>query len=134
MLRKNAMSLQPLTLVLAAAGLTLSSVAHAQTVRVKCEIRDDRSKVSVDGRDLSPRNGDFMALVASGDNFAMSGIQTAIGDEVEFDFDSEADDVAEGATEIAPDFIEGNQVTARLLRAPSGPTVISARVRCRDRR
>jgi hypothetical protein len=95
-------------------------------LRVRCERRSNRSKVSVDANDIA--GGTYTARVTSGGNTATSGPQGAIGDEVEFDFDSDAGDIAEGATPIASTFIQGLQVTGEVL---DGSTVVaSATVSC----
>jgi hypothetical protein len=97
------------------------------SVRVRCEQRSDRSKVSVDGNDL--RAGSYSARVISGANAASSGLQATVGDEVEFDFDSEPDDIAAGATAIGSDFIQGGQVTGQILDA-GGAVVVESTVPC----
>jgi hypothetical protein len=96
------------------------------TVRVRCEVRPGRSKISVDGNDLSPRNGTFSARVTSGANSAASGTQTAIGDEAEFDFDS-ATEV--GAVRIPANFIVGGAVTGEIVNA-GGQVVASGTAQC----
>src|SRR5215475_5218527 len=84
--------------------------ADAASVRVRCETRGDRSKISVDGNDLAP--GSYTATLKSPAS-AASGVtapaKTAVGDEVEFDFDSNANDVAAGATQISQSFIQGHR-------------------------
>ncbi len=94
----------------------------AAKILVRCEQRTNRSKISVDGKDLVP--GDYSATVTSGDGSVPSSIQTTVGDEVEFDFDSAADDVAQGATEISADFIQNNAVDAGIADA-NGNTIVS---------
>jgi hypothetical protein len=105
--------------------------AGGGVVRVRCERRPDRSKVSVDGNNLS--RGDYRARITSGANTATSGLQPTVGDEVEFDFDSEPDDIAAGATAIAVGFIQGapGQVTGQILDA-SGAVVVEATVTCEE--
>jgi hypothetical protein len=102
------------------------------TVRVRCERRADRSRVSVDGNDLAPAT--YQARITSGANTATAPGRPTIGDEVEFDFDSEGDDVAAGATAIAVDFIQGTpaQVTGAII-TPSGAMVAEATVDCEAR-
>jgi hypothetical protein len=60
--------------------------------------------------------------------------RATVGDEVEFDFDSDAGDIAAGATPIAADFIQGTppRVTGTILTL-SGELVVEATVDCRDR-
>jgi hypothetical protein len=91
-------------------------------------VRSDRSKISVDGNDLA--TGSYQARVTSGANTATAPAQQTIGDEVEFDFDSDAGDVA-GATAIAADFIQGSppQVTGAILTL-GGSVVVEATVDC----
>ena len=86
----------------------------AATLRVRCERRSSRSKISVDGNDLAPRNGRFRARVRAAGGTVTSATKRAVGDEVEFDFDSNRNDIAAGATTIPANFI----------RARSGPDVI----------
>jgi len=99
------------------------------TVRVRCEVRSDRSRISVDGNDLV--TGTYQAMVTSGANSATAPASQTIGDEVEFDFDSDAGDIAAGATAIAADFIQGTppQVTGAILTL-GGSVVVSATVDC----
>jgi len=99
------------------------------TVRVRCEVRADRSKISVDGNDLA--TGTYQAVVTSGANTATAPAQQTVGDEVEFDFDSDAGDIAAGATAIAADFIQGTppQVTGAILTL-GGSVVVEATVDC----
>jgi hypothetical protein len=51
--------------------------AHA-TVRVRCEVRSDRSKISVDGDNLA--TGTYQAMVSSGVNTATAPARQTIGD------------------------------------------------------
>ncbi len=73
--------------------------ADAATIRVKCEKRAHRSKVSVDGNDLAA--GGYRAKIYSGSKRKSSPLQNTVGDEVELDFDSDPDDIAAGATAIS---------------------------------
>jgi hypothetical protein len=84
-------------------------------IRLRCERRSNRSRISVDGRSLSPRAGTFRARVRAAGGSATSPTQKAVGGEAEFDFDSDRGDVREGATRIAASFI----------RARSGPDVVA---------
>jgi hypothetical protein len=107
--------------------------AEVPSIRVRCETRGNprtRSKVSVDGNNLAP--GRYSAQIESGSNptnTATSGTQPADDDEVEFDFDSEQDDIADGATAIAADFIQGGKVTGK-IRDASGNVVVQAEALC----
>lgn len=103
-------------------------------LRLRCELRTSgRSKVSVDGKDLPV--GSYSARVRSGGNEAVSGLQASIGDEVEFDFDSDPVDIQAGATPIAPDFIRTSgspDVTAE-IRDEAGQTIVGGGADCRVR-
>ena len=101
------------------------------TVRVTCERRSDRSRISVDGNNLA--SGTYQARVLSGTGSATAPSASASGDEVEFDFDSEPDDIAAGATAIAPGFIQGNppRVTGQILGG-GGAVVVESTVTCTD--
>jgi len=108
--------------------------ANAATIRVQCEQRGvQRAKISIDGNNLAPVAGLYRAQVvlASGLGAATSAGASLIGDEVEFDFDSNPADIAAGATAIPNNFIDGN-VIGKIL-APDGTTVISDTVACRIR-
>ncbi|MBK8250390.1 MAG: hypothetical protein IPK85_23790 [Gemmatimonadetes bacterium] len=112
-----------------------SSIAAA-TARVRCEVRTGRrSKISVDGNNLAI-GGSYSARVRSGANTAASPAAAAVGDEAEFDFDSNPADIAQGATAIARTFItvqaSGPDVMADILSA-SGVVVASGAADCRVR-
>jgi hypothetical protein len=98
-------------------------------VRVRCERRVGRSKVSVDGSNLAP--GSYLARVTSGADTVVASAQPTIGDEVEFDFDSDSGDIAEGATPLPADFIQGTppRATGAILTL-SGSVVAEATVDC----
>lgn len=98
----------------AALGSSSEAIASLGSLRVRCERRSNRSKISLDGNNLSPRNGSFRGRVKASGGTVTSRSKRAVGDEVEFDFDSNPNDVAAGATQIPASFI-----TAR-----SGPDVI----------
>ena len=107
--------------------------ANAGNLRLRCEVRGtSRSKVSVDGNNLSPRGGMFSARISSGANSASAPARAAIGDEAEFDFDSNPADIRAGATSIPRTFIKGRSVTADILNA-SGAVVATASATCRAR-
>jgi hypothetical protein len=99
------------------------------SARVRCERRSSRSKVSVDGTGLAA--GSYQARVVSGANVAVSGLQSAIGDEAEFDFDSDGGDIAEGATPISSAFLQGTppQALGQILDG-SGNIVAESLVTC----
>ncbi len=109
-------------------GTTL--LADAATIRVRCEQRSNRSKISVDGNDLAA--GEYKARVRSGGKSRTSALHPAVGDEVEVDFDSAPRAIAAGATPIPASFIQNGEVTAKILTA-AGRTVISDTVDCRVR-
>ncbi len=97
-----------------------TATPNAAGLRLRCERRANRSKISVDGRNLTPRGGTFRARVRAGGGTATSGTQRAVGDEAEFDFDSNRNDVREGATRIAANFVRsrpGADVMAEILNA-----------------
>lgn len=108
-------------------GGSTGGVDVSGTIRVVCEQRSGRSKVSVDGNNL--RAGTYQARISSGPNQARSAARPSIGDEVEFDFDSNPNDVAAGATSIANTFIQGGQVQGELLDV-AGVPVATATVGC----
>lgn len=81
------------------------------TIEVDCEIRQQRSKISVKGRNLL--SGSYYAKVTSGANQATSSMHDTRFNEVEFDFDSNSDDISAGATAIHAQFIE-NLVMAKI--------------------
>lgn len=87
--------------------------ANAANIRVKCEKRADRSKVSVDGNNMV--SGNYIAKIVSGDNVKESEAKATVGDEIEFDFDSSTKDVTTGATRISRSFIQGGRVTGQLI-------------------
>jgi hypothetical protein len=103
--------------------------AGTPALRVTCERRANRSKVSVDGSNLAA--GTYQARVLSGGQSATAGPAPTVGDEVEFDFDSQPDDVAAGATAIAAAFIAGDppQVTGQILDV-AGTVLVESTVDC----
>ena len=100
----------------------------AVSARVRCEVRSNRSKISVDGRVLSPANGQFSARAKSGANTATAPVKAAVAGEAEFDFDSDSGDIGAGAVAISPSFI-GTEVTGEILDA-SGKVVATATSKC----
>jgi hypothetical protein len=118
---------------LALAFTTLSMVAvdaSAATVRVTCEARPGRAKVSVDAKGLAA--GSYSTAIVSGGNSAAAPAQAAVGGEVESDYDSNGADIRAGATAIAATFIAGGSVTGKVIDA-AGNTVIADTVACRVR-
>lgn len=122
---------------IAAAAFALTTLAAAlpagaATIRVQCEQRAaQRSKISVDGRDLAA--GQYRAEVLSAGRMASTPPEAAVRGEAEFDFDSNPADIAAGATAIAPTFIGQGTVTGRIVRTSDGSTVASDTVACRVR-
>jgi hypothetical protein len=112
------------------ATLLLATIpdADAASIRVRCEERSDRSKISVDGKDLTP--GNYKARVISDSNRKTSPLQPTVGDEVEFDFDSNPDDVAAGATQIPSNFIQNATVAGKIINS-EGFTVAIDTVTCK---
>jgi hypothetical protein len=99
------------------------------TVTVTCELRSDRSRISVDGNGLA--TGTYQATVVSGANTAAAPAHQTNGDEVDFDFDSDGGDIAAGATAIAADFIQGAPpaVTGQIVTL-GGSVIAEATVTC----
>ncbi len=114
---------------LAVMSLSLpASSAEAADIRVQCEKRSNRSKVSVDGNNLI--SGNYSAKITSGANTKVSAYKPSVGDEIEFDFDSDRNDVAAGAIRISSSFIQNGQVTGELINE-KGFTVASSTSACR---
>lgn len=122
--RRLAVLVAPALLGLAAAS------AGAQSLSVKCETRTDRSRASVDGRNLAA--GLYSARLSSGSNSAQSPAAPSVAGEVQFDFDSNKRDIKNGATPIAKNFIVGGTATGTLLDA-DGAVVATKTVACRAR-
>jgi hypothetical protein len=106
---------------LAFAGLALNValLSNAKAaVDTSCEVRSNRSSVSVNGSRLGP--GLYRASIQSpnskaGRVFSRNLLRPVKG-EVEFDFDSNPKDVAKGATRIAPNYIKNNRVVGNLWK------------------
>lgn len=119
----------------ATGGASTSVGANAATARVTCDVRvPTRSRISVNGRSLTPANGRFTARVRSGTNTAAAAALTAVAGQVGFDFDSNPADIAAGATPISPTFISAAapSVSAQILNA-AGVVVASGTASCRIR-
>jgi hypothetical protein len=110
-----------------ASGAPGTGGAAGGVVRVQCEQSSGRSKISVDGNNL--RAGMYQARVSSGANQMVAAPAATVGDEVEFDFDSNANDVTAGATRIASTFIQNGRVQGDLLDT-AGALVASATATC----
>ena len=116
----------------AAGATTANASAVAVSLRVRCERRSSRSKISVDGDNLSPRNGRFSARVRAAAGTVTSATKRAVGDEAEFDFDSNRNDIAQGATRISAKFItarSGPDVVGEILNS-QGKVIASRGVEC----
>jgi hypothetical protein len=101
------------------------AVEASASIRVRCEVRSDRSRASVDGNNL--KSGKYTARIESGSNSKDSKkAQRTIGDEVEFDFDS---NTGEGGTRIDQNFIVDGQLTGMLINK-SGNVVERDTVNC----
>jgi len=110
------MYIRRITAAGAMAMLMLASwSATAGDVRVTCEKRANRSKVSVDGSSLN--GGMYRAVTRSGDRTRRSDLQQAIGDEAQFDFDSNQNDIADGATPIPANFIVNGRAKGWIVNA-----------------
>ncbi len=119
-----------LTVVLAVFATSLPVAdANAADIRVTCEKRSDRSRVSVDGSNLV--SGNYIAKIISGSNTKKSAPKATTGDEVGFDFDSDPGDIAAGAKRISRNFIQG-PVTGQLINE-QGFTVAQATRTCRTK-
>ena len=104
--------------------------ASAATIRVQCEVRPGRAKISVDAKGLAA--GSYRTEAVSGGNMAGSAPVAAVGGEVQTDYDSNPADVAAGAVAISPTFVSGGSVTGKVVDA-GGNTVIADTVACRVR-
>ena len=106
--------------------------AAVASIRLSCERRANRSRISVDGRGLSPRTGQFRARVTASGGTVTSPLKRAVAGEDEFDFDSNRNDILAGATRISATFITaraGSDVVAKILNA-SGQVVATKGVEC----
>ena len=104
----------------AATTSTTPAAALAATIRLRCERRSNRSRISVDASGLAPGTGRFRARVTAAGGTATSPLRRAVGGQDEFDFDSNRNDIRAGATAVAPTFIRarsGPDVVARVLNA-----------------
>ncbi len=96
---------------------------------ISCEKRTGRSKISVDAKGLIA--GNYYSIVNSGASQAQSSVLSPIGGEVEFDFDSDPGDIAEGAIAISTDFIQASgSVSAGIIDQASGETIKAAIAVC----
>ena len=110
-------------------ALALGTVAaDAQTIRVRCDTFPNRSRASVDGSDLAA--GAYSAVLTSGGHVSQSPPDVAARGEVQFDFDSNRNDVQQGATKIGRHFIVDDMATGTLLDA-NGNVVATQTRQCK---
>lgn len=100
---------------------------------LKCEHRTrvERSKISVQTEDLTP-GAIYTAIVESNGNTAMASAPADLAGEVEYDFDSNINDILAGATALSNDFV-GDTASATVTDA-LGNVVDSGSAGCRNRR
>ena len=113
-------------------GYASAAISATATLRVRCERRGNRSRISLDGNNLSPRNGSFRGRVTASAGTFTSKSKRAVGDEVEFDFYSNPNDIAAGATKIPARFITarpGPDVIGEILNS-SGVVVVRQGAEC----
>jgi hypothetical protein len=127
------MTIRTFTTAGAVAMLTLFTfAANAADVEVDCEKRSNRSRASVDGNNLV--RGSYRAVLQSGGKTVRSAFAPSIGDEAEFDFDSNQNDIAEGATPIPANFIVDGRVRGFIVNDSSQRVTPIVRAICRVRR
>lgn len=102
----------------------------AADILVACEVRPGRSKISVKGKSLGA--GEYYAVVTSGENSAESVPQEPVDEEVEYDFDSNEGDIAEGSVRIPASFITGDEpeVIGEIFLVGGDEPVLSETVSC----
>ncbi|HET8834566.1 MAG TPA: hypothetical protein VFN08_07540, partial [Gemmatimonadales bacterium] len=84
-----------------ALATTATPAAVGATIRLRCERRSNRSRISVDASGLVPSTGRFRARVTAAGGTATSPLKRAVAGQDEFDFDSNPNDVRAGATQIS---------------------------------
>ena len=99
-----------------------------------CEVRDQsgdqvRSKIKLKAKDLT--SGSYYAIVTSGDVSVQSEAYSTDEDELEIEFDNDADDVLEGAEAIEANFIQDGSVLAEVFAADTDELLLSETVSCR---
>ncbi len=98
-------------------------------ILVSCELAADRSSISVRAKDLAA--GTYVASITSGANEESSLPLLTSDDEVKFSFDSDDDEIDDGATEITADFIQDDlEVTAEIINDVTDEVVYSATGMC----
>ena len=78
-------------------------------------------------------SGSYYVSLTSGLNTAQSTVKSISDDEFEVDFDSDADDVLEGAQEIEAGFITDGSVIASIYLDGDATPVVTSTVSCRVR-
>ncbi len=127
------MTIRTLSSAGAVALLTLFAfTATAAELEVDCEKRSNRSRASVDGNNLV--RGSYRAVLKSGGKTVRSDFMQSIGDEAEFDFDSNPNDIAEGATPIPANFIVDGRVRGYIVNNSNQRVTLIVRAICRVRR
>ena len=104
----------------APAGESPAVASAIASIRLRCERRSNRSRISVDASGLTPAAGRFRARVTAAGGTVTSPLKRAVGGQDEFDFDSNQADINAGATRIPATFIRartGPDVVARVLNA-----------------
>jgi len=99
-----------------------------------CEVRQQggdqiRSKIKVKANDLAA--GSYYAIITSGANSVQSEAYSTDEDEVEIEFDNDADDVLEGAEAIEAGFIQDGSILAEIFAADTDDLLLSETVNCR---
>ena len=103
---------------------SMAASAFAAEVRLKCERRGNRSRATVNAKDLTP--GSYTVNLSSNGNTATGTASIPLGqDSFGLDFDSGTE---AGAVHIARDFI-GSQATAEVVGV--GTQTATCRVRSR---
>ncbi len=98
-------------------------------IRVKCEVRGvgERSKISVN---IAGFRGRYVASVTNiGKVTIKSKAKVAVSRQVEFDFDSDPEDISQGATAIPHNFIVNSSVLVVVRNAKTRVKVAVAHIR-----
>jgi hypothetical protein len=105
-----------------------TSTTAAAAMLLQCEVRANRSKITVKGKNLAA--GQYFATVSSGTKSVQSNNKTATANEVEIEFDTDSGDIASGAAALTADFIQGSKVSAKLFTAGATTALASADANC----
>lgn len=95
---------------------------------VSCEVDSVRSQVSIEAKDLP--EGEYYPLLTSGDNQLQGQIQAVTTGDVNFDFDSDLDQVNAGAESIESDFITDNAISVEIFSVDSEEAIVSDETSC----